>query len=224
MLTLLLCTSAALRINCDYYSVGSIINECRINALKVNNRSDEVTIVSGTLPGILNYEAIKILRINSSPNLYFLPNGLEKFFSKIDTLEVSETGLTTLTATDLEKFPELTKLVYRENQIKVLDSKVFVRNQKIEEIDLSGNKLTRVSGDFFKFLPNLKQADLSDNVCINATAETPLEILKLKFQLSENCGSDISFVKSSFSFLGLCLVAALFLVALVAFIKFVIKK
>lgn len=183
-----------------------------------------MTSVSGTLPAILNYKAIKILVINSSPNLSFLPNGLERFFADIETFEVSETGLTALTAADLEKFPDLTKLVFKENQIKVLDMKTFEFNQKIEEIDLSGNKLSQFSGDFLKFLPNLKKIDLSNNVCINETAENPLEILELRFKLSENCGGEISLVKSSFSFFGVCLVAAMFLVALVAFIKFVIKK
>lgn len=224
LLTLLLCTTLAIRINCDYRSVGSFINECRLSSLEVNNRSDTVTSVSGTLPAILNYKAIKILVINSSPNLSFLPNGLERFFADIETFEVSETGLTALTAADLEKFPDLTKLVFKENQIKVLDMKTFEFNQKIEEIDLSGNKLSQFSGDFLKFLPNLKKIDLSNNVCINETAENPLEILELRFKLSENCGGEISLVKSSFSFFGVCLVAAMFLVALVAFIKFVIKK
>lgn len=223
-MTLLLRTSLTIRINCDYRSVGSFINECRLSALKVTNRSDTVTSVSGTLPAMLDYKAIKTLRISSSPNLAFLPSGLERFFANIETLEVNGTGLTGLNAADLEKFPDLTKLVLKENQIKVLDSKTFEFNHKIEEIDFSGNKLAHFSGDFFKFLPNLRKLDLSNNVCINESADTPLEILKLKFMLIENCGSEISIVKSSFSFLGLCLVAALFVVALVAFVKFIIKK
>lgn len=218
----LLTLGSAIKLNCDYKSVHSIVSSCEVSAIEVKSRDEKISGVSGTLPGVLNYGSIKTFKVVDSPKLEFIPSGIEDFFPNLEEFVVSETGLAAVHVDDLKKFPKLKRLDLSYNQLTALTSNLFEFNKNLEEIDLRGNNLTYIGSDLYINLPNLKQMDLTDNACINALAENSIELRKLADKISDSCQERKSM--AFISFIGLCLLALLFAVILVSCIKAVINK
>lgn len=218
---------SSLRIDCEYFAIKKLVSICKVSDLAVSSTNETVTGVSGTLPGIVDYANITSLDIDSSPELEFLPSGIEKFFPNLEKIAIVETGLRAITSDDLKEFPKLKSLILRNNKLSEIDSNLFEFNQHVEHIDLSGNELKFIGTNVLKPLANLKKINISNNQCANETASDPSEIKKLKVRLNENCRHpqhEISAFKSSASFVALCLLAILLSVLLVRCIKFVINK
>lgn len=197
--------------------------ECDTNSLDVKNRNESVTSVSGLLSGVVDYDNIKIFKVEASPLLEFFPSGLEKFFPNLEKLVIRQTGLRELSQDDLKNFPKLKSLDVSENQLEKLNGSTFQFNEKIEELNLSGNKLTSLGSDFLKHLKNVTKIDMSGNSCINQTASDELEMKRLRIKLAENCSGQAGNFGYS-TFLLMSLFAILFGVLLVSCIKHVIDK
>lgn len=215
----------SIKINCDYAAINFIISECTVRNLEVKNPYETVRSISGTLSSVINYDNITTFKVVESPQLEYLPSGIEKFFPNVEEIEIFETGLKELSQKDLKSFPKLKTLIVRENQLESLDKNVFQFNDIVEEIDLSGNKLSHLPANSLRILKNLKKLDLSGNVCINATATTPRELRKLKSKLSDQCLRSPPVDKWSFMFTLLLalLLAALFVCLLIFCVKYIVS-
>lgn len=179
MLIALLLQTAAINIICEYVST----TQCSTNNLKVQFSNETVTSISGNRPNTI-HENIETLVISKSPFLLYFPSGVENFFPNLSTIAIASTGIKSLKNRDLEKFPKLKILNLKGNQIEELNSNVFELNKNIEKVDLSDNKLKYIGSDIAK---NLKVIDLSNNICINATAKNTLELEELKLKLLASC-------------------------------------
>ena len=90
-----------------------------------------------------------------------IPFHLLRDTKKLKRLEIRGNHLTALP--DLSKSTALEKLVARGNKISALDSKVFLENRNLKELDLSRNKLSLLPATIFSYTPLLKVLDLSNN-------------------------------------------------------------
>lgn len=223
---MLIAISVAIRIDCDYFSSIDRISECRARHLEVTSQNETVTSVSGTLSDIIDYDHIRTFRVVSSPNLEYLPKGLEKFFPKLENLIVHHTALKLVTADDLKGFPKLKTLSLRDNQLEQLEPKLFELNENIQEIDLNGNKLKNIDVNMFKHLEHLKKVNLSGNVCINETASDVLELKKLQLRIRDNCAFPSEFNRTNFltTLVLLSLIAIIFVFVLISCIKYVVER
>lgn len=193
--------------------------------LEVTDPNENVTSISGTLSSVINYDNITTFKVDSSPQLEYLPSGIEKFFPNLQEIVINETGLKVLSQNNLKRFPKLKTLVVRENQLEQLDTNVFEFNDGIEEIDLSGNKLNNLPANSFRVLKNLKKLDLTNNVCVNDTAQNPRELRKLKTKLSDSCvrTHPINAWSFTFNLLLVVLLSVLFVFLLIFCIKNIVN-
>lgn len=215
----------SVRIDCEYFADTFAISECATSNMKVLNRNETVSSISGTLLGVVDYAKIKSMRIEQSPHLEYFPTGLEKFFPNLEKLVITETGLKILEKEDLEVFPALKTLLINNNQLQRLNSNIFESNSDLENINLSDNKLDHVGADALKSLTKLKHVEMFNNVCINQTAQDDLEMKRLRISLRESCSSSKSIGNVVFfGFIGIFFLAILFMLVLVNVIKFIVKK
>lgn len=217
----------SLRIDCEYLADDDVISSCKSSNLTVVNSNETVTSVSGTLSANLEYSNITSLEIESSPELEFLPLGIQKFFPNLEKISLIQTGLKIITSDDLKNFPKMKSLILRNNKLSEIDSKLFVFNKNIEEIDFSGNEIKHVGENFLKSLENLTKLDFSNNVCFNGTANNSVEVKRLKAKLNENCQNplhEISAFKTSAGFAVLCLIAIFVSYLLIRCIKFIVDR
>lgn len=219
-------SAVALRIECDYASYESVVSECITRNLNVTSPDDKVISISGVLMEILVYEKINSFKIESSPNLEYFPKGIEKFFPNIKTLTISQTGLKVLTSDDLKIFPKLKNLIISENKLEELNASLFEFNREIKNVDLSGNNLKHLGVNFLKFAENLNSIDLSSNICVNGSAESPVDFKRLKIKIDESCPpSHATINEAKFSVTFLLLILAVIISVLIIFncIKFIVE-
>ena len=70
-------------------------------------------------------------------------------------------------------FPNLTKITLAKSSIKKVSSNDLIQFPKLEVLDLSGNHLTSLESDLFKFTPNIKRIYLS----LNSLRHIPHDVL-----------------------------------------------
>lgn len=216
----------SISIACDYIFIDHKTSECATNNLVVKNESEIVKSISGNFFGIVDYKQIKTFRIDSSPELEYLPSGIEKFFSALERIIITETGLKVLRSGDLRNLTKLKQVVIARNILTEIEENSFEFNADIESIDFSENKISSIPRNILKPLRHLKSIDLSENVCINETANDPIEINTLKQRINNFCSHDdvsTGQLTFAFSFLVLILLAILFLVLLVNCFKYIIN-
>lgn len=215
---------SAIRIECEYIEENFVITQCNTEALTVTQPNEAVTSISGTLSRVINYENIKVFQISDSPNLDFIPRGVEKFFPKLEQLIVTRTGLKHLRNDDLKHFLHLKVLDLSENQLEKLDANSLKYNQAIEKIDLSSNNIREVPKHFLKVTKHLKSVDMTNNICFNNTAGNLRELKIMESKLSQCSSTDFG-VLEIFAYLAIiCLFAFLLIVVLVACINRLIGK
>ena len=87
---------------------------------------------------------------------------------KVQTLELSDQGLSSLKAEDFQGLTGLTHLRLDSNKLTGLPANIFTDLTSLESVDLSDNLLTEVPEGLFSGLVSLESVDLSDNLLTNA--------------------------------------------------------
>ena len=130
------------------------------------------------------YYDVKSFYIYLSPLCRFVPAGITNYFRNLTVLVIAQTGLKTVSKTDLQPFKSLRGLYLEKNEIEVLDADLFEHNPKIQELNFNQNLLEHIGFDILDPLINLKHADFFNNPCIDfgAANEREIQILKKIFQ------------------------------------------
>ncbi len=95
----------------------------------------------------------------------------------ISVLHLSDCQLTRLQQNTLKGFSNLVSLYLENNRIKIMSYQFVKISPLLTNIDLSGNKITRVSGNIFANLTNLKNVGLQ--TCGLQTATFPSDFQEL---------------------------------------------
>lgn len=131
-----------------------------------------------------SYE-IKSFYIFQSPLCRFIPSGITNYFRNLTILVVAQTGLKSITRTDLKPFKYLRGIYLDKNELEELEEDLFVHNSKIQEVNFSENLLKHIAFNVLEPLKNLKRADFFKNPCIDIGASDDQQIDVLKNVLKE---------------------------------------
>lgn len=126
---------------------------------------------------------------NDPLHLERIPKGIEKFFPHLIGLRWSNGFLTTVTAEDLQPFPDLQIFYVYNNKIVSIDGDLFKNNPKLNVIYFHGNLLENIGSGLLDGLDNLVQAFFNMNSCIDMEATSPSMIEQLKLGLRILCSS-----------------------------------
>lgn len=140
--------------------------ECLVKYLFVSSRNFTVSSINGKTE---THKSTKVLQIIEQ-TVKFLPNGIERFFPKIQGLWVLYSKLETIEQTDLKPFPGLKEIVLRGNQLETLDGNLFIFNLELTLVDLADNKLKIIGEHLIDPLLQLKKICLQKNICVDQEA------------------------------------------------------
>lgn len=123
--------------------------QCKVEKISLETEGITVDAVNGThLIGKSN-DDVKVIAIGSSPNMIFLPKGIEKFFPNLEGIVVAFSGLSQITENDLKPFQHLKVLHLVNNRIKVFDTKQFEFNPDLKHIFIQNAVLESISPNIF---------------------------------------------------------------------------
>lgn len=183
---------ASLTLNCKYSSPGwgAKVGDpyaCQLLNLDVTSPTAVATVVTGKHHGSRTHANVRSLQVYSSPNMTYIPKGIEQFFKNIFSVSIKETGLAVIRKNDLKPFPRLRYLFLSRNQLKTLNSGLFLHNPKLNMLSLEGNQLNSIAADIFDPIEDLQQADFRDNVCINSQATSREKVKEVELDIAQNC-------------------------------------
>lgn len=120
-------------------------------------------------------------------NMPFFPKGIVSFFKNVHSLRFWQQNLVSLTAKDLEPFPNLLLLSLVGNKLTYLGGDLFSSNRHLQFLDFTGNDIQRIQHNLVTHLNNLEMMFFTANSCIDRSARTRAEVLELAPVLSILC-------------------------------------
>lgn len=188
--TFLVFQTGAFNINCKFRNVD----------FEIVTLGTEYTCLAAVIPtGYANIQRItgnhepekvdddvKALQIHFQ-NMAFIPAGIAEYLKYLTVIEIFNSKLQSISAGDLQPFPQLLKLDLSYNNIVTLDGDLFSLNPKLRWISITGNQIEHIGHGLVTFLNDLTAIFLDSNVCINQSARNRNEVLQLGGQLSDLC-------------------------------------
>lgn len=120
-------------------------------------------------------------------NLPFALQGIENFFENLKGLQYSDTGILSISAADLEPFPQLEYFVLFQNNLTSLDGDLFSNTPLLRYLFLNSNQIQHIGHDLVTNLDDLLFMFLGGNICIDRIAAGRAEVMELAPQLSVLC-------------------------------------
>jgi hypothetical protein len=116
-----------------------------------------------------------------------IPNNFGRFFPNIKAFTAVDAGITSISAANLQQFPQLIELELWRNRLTSLSADLFKYSSKLQRISFTQNLITNVGTNILAPLTQIKQAEFMDNVCIDAGAYSEKTFRYLKESLEANC-------------------------------------
>jgi hypothetical protein len=136
--------------SCENENVQQITS--RLQLTGIINERDDVKFAN----------SLKIL----SQIMHYLPNNISIFFPNLKTLTAAK-GIKEIFRENFEGLPELASIYLESNDIEYIDDdQIFQHNPNLQNIDLSENRIKRISANVFINLIQLRTVNLNFNDCI----------------------------------------------------------
>lgn len=178
--SILILKTDSIVLNCTFKQYSDGYN-CQAENLKVSSLGTELTDVIGEhQPGRKNWN-VNVLFIPTSNCVRYLPSGISKFFANLNTLQVSEGSLKTLTPNDFAGLTSLRTINIQSNLISNIHEDTFSNLPKLELLNLNDNRIQELELRTFESLSGLRKIFLSENLL-----ETlPVKLFEKNIQLEE---------------------------------------
>lgn len=86
---------------------------------------------------------------------HYIPQKFEYFFPNLNTITVINSGLRTISQSDLAPFPKLTEINLSRNKLEYIDGDLFSRNANIKSVTLEDTNLRIIDGPILASLEQL---------------------------------------------------------------------
>ncbi|KAG5667985.1 hypothetical protein PVAND_015942 [Polypedilum vanderplanki] len=183
--------SNSVDINCqfhidEYDTIGQIYS-CTVQInLGIKSQNISIDEIHGTHQNDMNNN--KVLGFTAKDkNLQYLPVNLSEMFKNLIALRIRLGRLKEIHKSDFEKLLKLKYLNLDLNDIEVLEENLFENNKMLEIIWFEGNQIKSIDSEVFNNLPNLKDLDLSGNICISDRLSNRHEILSFIKKVKNQC-------------------------------------
>lgn len=165
--------------------VGSVYS-CWVTVTSLGSTTlENVTGIHQWYPSNTN-DDVEFLNIRNQ-NLPFVPQGIVIFFKNLRAIQISDTRMISISAQDLQPFPELEYLFLSGHNLTSLDGDLFSCTPLLKFIFLALNQIQHIGHDLVTNLDNLENLDLQANICINKVARNRTDVVELAPQLSLLC-------------------------------------
>lgn len=117
----------------------------------------------------------------------FFPSGIERFFKNLKAITIVRAGLKSISASDLQPFPDLIYVHLDYNNLTAIDGNLFLFNPRLQVVYMGHNQLEYIGSDLVNHLNDLRLLDLRNNTCISKYAETRDRVMLLALELKNVC-------------------------------------
>lgn len=187
----LITISHQFELECSFERVGwdDVIGPaytCKVQNLNVTTPRCLITAMEGRHPlGESNENVNTLLIIEQTCE--FFPIGIGKYFKKLEGIAVQKSGLKKITKYDLKDFVNLKSISLFGNELKTIESNLFMFNPKLKLISVFNNKLKHIFSNIFDGLDNLERVYFRSNPCISEDGLNAEKIEQLKCKFIESC-------------------------------------
>jgi hypothetical protein len=166
---------AKLEIKCEFapntWPTFFKVYECKVTSeFSVTSPHQIISSISGSHETQKTNDDVTAFYVNNLPCEFF-PIGLENFFTNIEVIVLSNTGMKSLTNADLQPFPKLKFFVATGHEIKSIQSDLFFGNKNLQVLGFNDGMLEYVGRNLLTHLKNLYSVDFNKNVCIDSFVE-----------------------------------------------------
>lgn len=188
-LFLLISCVKTLEIQCDFYLntwfyIPNEVYTCTGTA--THSEKYEVTKIRGKHEGGKSNANVEAL-INFYQPITAIPRNIAEFFPNLKGLNFDGCKISSISAEDLQPFPELISFSIYYNKIVSIDSDLFKNTPKLVYIGFDGNQLQHIGNNSIASLTMLQEANFRGNSCIDMKATSPEVLEELKLTLANNC-------------------------------------
>lgn len=179
----------AINLECEFSTTSwNVISgtKCFVKNLIVTSPGQQISSINGQSTSYYQSHEVKILDIFSQ-TVHYMPSGIEKFFPKIEGIQIRNSKLKVIEKSDLAPFVGLKELHLQGNDLETLKSNLFDDNLDLQVITLSSNKLKFIGENILSKLTKLYHANFNINTCISQYASTQAEIPQLIADLKVKC-------------------------------------
>ncbi|KAL7017378.1 hypothetical protein ACKWTF_010345 [Chironomus riparius] len=196
LFVLLLTTmTESIEIHCNYKNEDTHTSysyycdvENQLNVMSTN--SANINFVRGDHDFGQSNDNVTCLHV-SNKNVQIFPKGIQKIFKNLKRIDIYFGRLKEINQDDLKAFPQLIELDLYNNDIQILEDKIFAYNLRLTYINFSYNKLVQIGENVFKMM-NLSFLGLFSNGCISKTASNSTKaVLDIIALIKINCGSEM---------------------------------
>lgn len=161
-----LALSAAIDFNCTYVELkwGSNFS-CKAENFEITSKDNrDLSMSSGTDSEVHKVELFNVF----NQIVHFFPRKLEEIFPHLNAIRIFHCELQEIKSEDLKPFGKnLKKLFLGRNEIKILESDLFVHSPKLESFGVRENQILTVEDGTFKNVPELMMLDMGNNPCFS---------------------------------------------------------
>lgn len=189
--TVLVIGATAVKYQCSFsnrkvWFADDTFYDCDVTSGPVERINQKcVESVSGDHLNGYNNRNVTSLGISKAKTFY-MPRGLEKFFSDLISIDIYKVGLSKVHQEDMQPFHNLKFLSFAENNLKHLEDNLFINNPKLEVILLYKNQIKTV-GTVFRNLINLRSLNFEGNECFSGSENNKIQIGNLIRSIYETC-------------------------------------
>jgi len=162
----------------------AVINSVSITSLD-QAQIDEIT---GEHKADHNDDNVEGFDVYQRGHIHYFPRGLGKIFKNLKSIQLYNIGLKTIHQSDLKDFPNLIIILFRLNNVEILEKDLFKFNPKLEVINFEFNKISHIDTNVFDKLTNLRTLYLGRNTCASIAANNnSTGVLKVIETLKTKC-------------------------------------
>lgn len=160
----------------DIYTCEATVTSCASTTLE--------DVTGEHLSGRTNYD-VKALWIEGQ-NMPFIPQGISSYFENLIALTIFS-DLRSIKSADLQPFPLLEHLFFYGHEFETLDGDLFLFTPRLKYVYMGFNGIKHIGENLLTNLDDLQEIHFLGNICIQKSATTRDEVIKLGLELSVLC-------------------------------------
>lgn len=167
--------------------IGNVYG-CQKNNLNVTQPNDLTSAILGkhSSSNHSNFD-VRAFDVTKQTCLY-LPGRVKNFFMNLELLRIVNSKLQSISSADLKPFSKLRVLILSANNLVNLESDLFDNNPELVRVDFRDQKLKLIGYNVLENVPKLSIADFTNAGCLTYFAENgKTGIRELKKEIRINC-------------------------------------
>lgn len=173
--------------------VGNVY-QCSPRVVQIDQSRNVVGVSQNHLQGNTEQD-VKALRFYNQ-EIDFFPKDIDLFFTNLEFIQFQNCPIKSFTKDDLKNFLKLRLFEVYIGQLTTISGDVFKYSPELEFAGFSGNRITNVGPGIFQHSTKIAYARFTNNLCINSRADNNTEeVATVALELAFKCPPSVEMVE-----------------------------